>query len=665
MVRWWWPGGDVTANELRRETVVLAEAGFGGAEIQPLRIGLKLDMPSAVAARVNDYATPSFWQKVRVAGEEASNHGLLIDLNLGSGWPFGGGDRITPELASIELRFTRKNLTGPSRFRDRLILPPPRRTAGMALASATGSSTELPAGWQERLRSRTRIVAVLAFQGTEPIVEARAAGLSPDPRPVVITSGQLSPNSVKRLTQQLQPDGLLSWEVPPGQWQLFVFFQQPVDTRVIGGVGAGPQLVLDHMNKIALRAHLERVFEFADREVGALYGTVIRAGFCDSLEVEAETYWTDRLLDEFRNRHGYDLTPWLPFIGVPGRGDIYPPYESAPWFDGPGAGRVRQDYWQTVSDLWIENFFIPLVDELHARGLKARVQAHGAPVDLLKAYAVADIPETEQIFASGRQEFLKAASSAAHVYGRSTVSSESFGHLGMAYKSTPESLELDSNRLIAAGVNAFVYHGFPYVYLDRPEPGWYPFARPPSFSDHFNDHNSKIWPAISGLNAYISRMQLISRRTQPVARYALYRPDLDYLKWIKDSARTTRNYDYVNYDALSKAKVRQQKLVVQSGAEYEALVLPVDEPEIRSRLPGVRVFVGDSPPDEASTRWRFGDVEFAFYFNDTESIKNYRVGPGAFELWDPVTGSTIPCTDDQFRLMPGKARLLLRKTIGS
>jgi len=106
---------------------------------------------------------------------------------------------------------------------------------------------------------------------------------------------------------------------------------------------------------------------------------------------------------------------------------------------------------QTVSDLWIDNFFAPLGDWLHKRGLKARVQAHGAPVDLLKAYGLADIPETEQLFADGRTEFLKAASSAAHVYGRELVSAESFVHFGLAYKSTPESLERDVNRLVRTG----------------------------------------------------------------------------------------------------------------------------------------------------------------------------------------------------------------------
>lgn len=64
LVRWWWPGGDVTSAEVRREVRVLDEAGFGGAEIEAFRIGLKTDMPAEVATRVNDCPTPSFYRNV-------------------------------------------------------------------------------------------------------------------------------------------------------------------------------------------------------------------------------------------------------------------------------------------------------------------------------------------------------------------------------------------------------------------------------------------------------------------------------------------------------------------------------------------------------------------------------------------------------------------------
>jgi len=158
--------------------------------------------------------------------------------------------------------------------------------------------------------------------------------------------------------------------------------------------------------------------------------------------------------------------------------------------------------------------------------LLARIQAHGASVDVLKAYGLPDIPETEQFYAGGNAEFLKAASSAAHVYGRRLVSAESFVYAGKGYQSTPASLERDANRLIAAGINEIIYHGFLYVYMDRPEPDWFPFVPPVSFSDHFNPHNT-IWAAVPRLNAYITRLQYISQNGRPEERYGEYRPELD------------------------------------------------------------------------------------------------------------------------------------------
>lgn len=40
LVRWWWPGNDVTDSELRREIDLLDKAGFGGAEIQSFVKGI-------------------------------------------------------------------------------------------------------------------------------------------------------------------------------------------------------------------------------------------------------------------------------------------------------------------------------------------------------------------------------------------------------------------------------------------------------------------------------------------------------------------------------------------------------------------------------------------------------------------------------------------------
>ncbi len=119
IARWWWPGNDVTEEELRREIGVLDKAGFGGAEIQAFNKGFAFeDMPEAERRRVNAFATPPFFEHVAAVIDEARKHGMFIDYTFGSGWPFGGGYDITPELASIELRWTHMSLAGPTKFRE-------------------------------------------------------------------------------------------------------------------------------------------------------------------------------------------------------------------------------------------------------------------------------------------------------------------------------------------------------------------------------------------------------------------------------------------------------------------------------------------------------------------------------------------------------------------
>src|ERR1017187_8529687 len=116
MVRWWWPGGDVNDEELRREVRLLDEANFGGGEIQPFVIGLNPKMTVEARKRVNDYLTPAFFSHVRAALEEARSRGLWLDYTFGSGWPFGGGLEVTPELASLEVRLAHQDPSGAAVF---------------------------------------------------------------------------------------------------------------------------------------------------------------------------------------------------------------------------------------------------------------------------------------------------------------------------------------------------------------------------------------------------------------------------------------------------------------------------------------------------------------------------------------------------------------------
>ena len=263
---------------------------------------------------------------------------------------------------------------------------------------------------------------------------------------------------------------------------------------------------------------------------------------------------------------------------------------------------------------------------------------------------MADIPETEQLYAGGRMEFLKMASSAAHIYGRKLVSAEAFVHPNQSYGITPVTLARDVNKLIAAGVNQIVYHGFPYVYMDRPEPGWHPFA------DYFNPH-AKIWKDVPRINEYIGRLQSISQAGRAVMRYAIYRPRLDFPNASEGLEIPTRDFDYINEDALTRSKAVNGKLVSPGGAEFETLVLPAEDATMRKRFQSLKIMIGMPPPDDAPMRWRLANSEFLFYYNATLKDREFTLPSGSFEQWDLNTGFVTPPAGTKFLLQTGAAQL--------
>lgn len=579
IARWWWPGNGVSETELRREIGVLDSAGFGGAEIQAFTKGLPTEDFSETQWRaMNSFASESFFRHVAAAVDEARQHGMFLDYTFGSGWPFGGGEAITPELCSIELRSAHLSVEGPAKLHQALQIP--SILDGDPLHSPD-SLKGLPEGWAERFKKRTKIVAVVAVRGEDAQWDFHATG---GPRQTVVQPGRLEPGTSIDLTSRLQPDGTLEWDVPQGTWQLFVFCSLPTLQRLNGAAGDGPQFVLDHLSAEAFAAHARRVGDDAVPYLGQYFGDGLRAIFCDSLEVAANLFWSDDFLAEFRRRRGYDLLPYLPILKLQTYQAPFGEYTDIPQYEMSGIGeQVRKDYRQTVSDLMAERFYQKFNKWARAHNLLSRTQAHGAPVDVLRVYGEADIPETEQLYDRGAYDFLKLAASAAHVYGRSIVGSESFVWPQAAYQTTPQKVKLAADELLTAGVNAIVYHGFPYIVPEIPPPGWHPFngIGEGNYSSQFNELNP-LWPYFAELNGYITRVQYLSQTGVNIAPVALYRSDLTHgadeappaphlNQALMDAGY---NYDHVNAESLMHCTVRDGELVTSGGASYRALVFP-------------------------------------------------------------------------------------------
>src|SRR2546430_1080868 len=138
----------------------------------------------------------------------------------------------------------------------------------------------------------------------------------------------------------------------------------------------GFRWLFDHFDRTAIENHLHRVGE---RLMAAFGKTPPYSVFSDSLEVYGSD-WTNDLLEQFRNRRGYDLTPYLPALVQ----DI-----------GPVTSAVRHDWGQTLTELINERYLVPIREWAAQHDTRFRSQTYGMPAVSLSSNALVDLPEGE------------------------------------------------------------------------------------------------------------------------------------------------------------------------------------------------------------------------------------------------------------------------------
>jgi len=446
MVRWWWFGPAVTKPEIARELRAMKAAGVGGVEMQAT-YPLALDNP-ATGIKNLPYLSDAYLDALRYANAQAHALGLRLDLTLGSGWPYGGPSVPVTEAAGA-LRT--------------VVLPVAPEGGRVALPAIAGGET---------------LLATFLAPGTPGHVDASAAREMADTR-----------------------DGAVL--VPPGTGArvLLVFIAsrtgQTVKRAAVGAEG----FVVDHYDRAAVDHYLHNV---GDRLMQAFGDQPPYAVFCDSLEVYGSD-WTPDLLEQFRRRRGYDLTPFLPLLLT----------------GGAGAEKVRHDWGETLTELFNERFLAPMEEWARRHGTRFRVQAYGTPPAALSSYAGMDLPEGE-----GWQwrEFTPTrwASSASHVYGNPIASSETWTWLhSPAFRATPLDMKAAADLYFLEGSNQLVAHGWPYSPASAGEPGWRFYA-----AGAFNPHNP-WWPVMPDLTRYLQRVSYLLRQGQPVNAVAVYLPSDD------------------------------------------------------------------------------------------------------------------------------------------
>jgi hypothetical protein len=344
----------------------------------------------------------------------------------------------------------------------------------------------------------------------------------------------------------------------------------------------------------------------------------VRELFVDSFELMGELPATAELLEAFEAHTGYALTPHLPLVYIKGGESKYGEMidlfgrDGGPLYLGSEVGqaaRIREDYEQVRSALFQQRFIERIRSFAHAHGAALRLQAHGGYADYLDVYAMADVPESEALFAAGSFDFLKLAASAAHVSGRRWASSESFITLRLfGRRLSEDEMRLLAGRAYSAGINRLAYHGVPQPYTRADGEPWYPFsggfgrilAGPLPMSSEID---RAFLARLSDFNTFVARLTLAMSHGQPVADVAWLRadpifPDTPSFQWRRIEARagesaTTRAlrarglvHDRVSRRMLSAARVADGGCRIGAG-RYRAILLDpleIAEPELMEAL---------------------------------------------------------------------------------
>ena len=399
------------------------------------------------------------------------------------------------------------------------------------------------------------------------------------PTPPAPLSAEINPSDVIDLTSRMQPDGTLAWAVPAGHWTVLRMGYSLTGARNRPSVPAGSGLEVDKLNATYVRQYFSGYVDPLQQHLGSLLGSTTHYMTMDSWEAGMQN-WTDDMIAQFMRRRGYDPRPWLPVLAgrVVGSANL--------------SDRFLWDFRRTLADMYADEFYGTMSDELHKRGMEDYAEASGValeiPEDTLLNKSKIDIPMAEFWVHALHPESMyyvdvRGAASTAHVYGKPIVATESF--TGGGYES-PFTLKKIADYWFAQGVNRLVFHTSAEQPLDT-APG------NTMVGTHINRNITWAEEARPFMD-YVARVSYMLQQGRFVADLAYLLPEgapSTMPFWgsgLKPAPPPGYDYDYINTDILlHHTSADAVGIHLDSGMTYRVLVLPPTRemtPEVLSKL---------------------------------------------------------------------------------
>ena len=540
---WDWLNGNVDLDRITYELEEMKTKGMSGAEIWD--IGVIRPIPEEPVPAGPAFLGPESLKAVNHAIEQADRLGLHLGMVASSSWN-AGGSWVQPRDAMKGFYQSEITVTGPSKLSQ--VLPFPA-------CNAPKGADGLPLYYKE--------IAVLAFpQSPDKVIRDTAA--------------------VINLSEKMNRAGLLTWDVPPGAWVIDRFITSNTGQKLMVPSPNSSGLLIDHLDGNAAKTHFRYIIDQLLKTRPSL--DALRYMEVDSVEVDNQMDWTDSFVAEFRQRRGYDPLPYLPAL------------KGASFADPQITARFQHDYHKTVSDLWIDGHYGASREFLNTYGMQLVAEAgHGGEprTEPLRACGVVDIPRGE--FWNGKQFWVvKEVASAAHIYGRQLVDSESFTGW-RSWQDGPLEYKRLADTAFCDGLNRITFHTFAHTPPQGGVPGNIYHA-----GEHFNV-NSTWWPKAAPMLSYFSRCCYLLQQGLPVADVCFYygddAPNLVATRRIgpdskrvdgatcahcgrpnpapADALGTGYDYDVINSDIIeNRMEFKDGRLTLPHGVSYAVIVLP-------------------------------------------------------------------------------------------
>lgn len=486
-VRWWLAEAFHTDKTLKLDIDIIYNSGFGAVEF------LAMDEDGADSSRYG-WGSEEWVHDSHLVIEEATRRGMGASFTSGTNWATANLVTILPDdkAASKELNFTFETLaagqsrTGPL---SRVEITQPGVHEQILIAVVAG-----------RRVSRTHMGAML------------------DEKSLVVLTDRVV-------------DGCLDWIAPSdGIYELMVFWMHGTGQTAEPAQGIaytvnyvdryGVDALTKYWDDVVLTPELKRLIT----ENGRVQM------YMDSLELKTYgkggQFWGYTLLDEFKKRRGYDLTPYLPYVVRPYdrmmigmHHHIYEPLD--PVF----AEKMRNDLCQVQTELYIDNMLEPFRQWLHKNGMTLRAEiSYGMPYDISLPGKYVDGIEGESLDFACQPDSFRSLGGAAHLFGKG-FSSETGAHrhnfmVGLDFY----------NQIIftqfAAGVSRTVLHGYSSIVGSEKSTRWPGHEGMwPVYSDRF-DIRQPFWKHFNDWTSMLARFQMILRQGKPRRDIAILR--LDY-----------------------------------------------------------------------------------------------------------------------------------------